>query len=98
MMHYRNMKRNDPIVTESLLESKLDELENKLEAKLDERIAKSETRLLETFREYRDQILTRMDRDAAEQEAIREDQLFIKHDIKQHEARIAKLEKILKTS
>ncbi len=48
--------------------------------------------LLERFQEYRDEVLTRMDKDAGELEQIREDQVFMNHDIKNHEERIARLE------
>jgi len=54
--------------------------------------------LLEAFRDYRDQILERMDKDVAEQESIREEQLFLKHDTADLQDKVTKLENTPKSS
>lgn len=83
-------QKKDQLITKRVLEETLKErmgmLENKLEKKFD--------KLLNVFREYRDEVLNRMDKDASELEQIREDQVFLHHDIKNHEERIVKLEAV----
>lgn len=71
------MNKNDPVVTQSILTNQLTILKDEL---------------LEAFRGYRDEILTRMDKDVSNYEQVKEDQTFMNGDIKIHEERITKLE------
>ncbi|HXS15346.1 MAG TPA: hypothetical protein VN711_04405 [Candidatus Saccharimonadales bacterium] len=59
---------------------------------LAERLDKLKDEMIEAFREYRDQILGRMDKDVSELEQIRENQVFLSRDVKDPEKRITKLE------
>ncbi len=72
----------DPIVTESKLKNALEHQTNFL---------------LEKFDEYKDEVLTRMDKYFSSLEQMREDQDFIKHDIQDHTERIIKLEQAAHT-
>lgn len=68
---------NDELVTKGFLKGELE----KFGLEMDEKA-----------RGYRDDILNKMDEMMGELEQIREDQMFIHHDLKDHEKRITKLE------
>ena len=83
------MKPNDPVITQSALESTLDKRFEKqtqvllkgFEKLLAFEVDKAKEEIDTNARKYRDQILTREVTTSAELEQIREDQVFIKNDI-----------------
>src|SRR5258706_4078541 len=94
----KNNNANDPLtvgVLDQRLKDQTSEFNKRFElqdSKINKNNRQLKEELIEAFRSYRDDVLTRMDKDAGELEQIREDQVFITHDIKDHEKRITKLE------
>jgi len=80
-------------VTVETIDKRLNSLRKDVTDQLDKKLSLLKEELLEVFTSYRDEILTVIDRQMGILEQIREDQLFIKHDVKDHDSRIIKLEK-----
>lgn len=65
---------------------------------LREELEKLEKRQDEKAKGYRDEVLDKMDEVVTELEQIREDQVFINHDLKEQGTRILKLEQSAKSA
>jgi hypothetical protein len=99
---------NDPPITKSILQAELKVLKSEFKkefsnhptnAKVEMMFEQSERRTDEKARQYRDEVLTRMDQIVGELAQAREDKLFERHEkrelqeqIGDHEKRIKKLE------
>lgn len=96
-------KNDDKLITESILDSRLEKQTEVLRGIFKEykddmlinvslMIEKAKIEIDDNAQKYRDQILTRDVKTSAELEQIRENQDFIKHDITNLQEKVGKLE------